>query len=106
MANPNRAPNGTGHASDFYMACRRGDLMTVNRLLKTMSARQVNTIEESNNSTALHAASFFGHPQVVKRLLEIGADTHAHNGLGFTAEQEAQTQEMKDIFQQSRESKN
>ncbi|CAF2501967.1 unnamed protein product [Rotaria sp. Silwood2] len=100
MAELNRSSNSKGHASEFYLACREGDLMKVNRLLKTMHIREVNQIEDSNNSTALHAASFFGHANVVKALLEIGANIHTHNGHGLTPEQEAHTQEIKDLFKQ------
>lgn len=100
MADPSRTSHSTGHASDFYMACRQGDLTTVNRFLKTMTTREVNKVEEANGSTALHAASYFGHTEVVKRLLEIGANVHTHNGYGQTPEQEARTQEIKDLFKQ------
>jgi ankyrin repeat protein len=93
-----RTSKSTGHASEFYMACRQGDLLTVNRYLKTMTTREINRVEESNGSTALHAASFFGHADVVKRLLEVGASIHTHNGYGKTPEQEASTQEIKDLF--------
>lgn len=98
MTEQNRKSNSTGSASSFYMACREGDLLTVNRYLKTMSVREVNKIETSNNSTALHAASFFGHADVVKRLLELGASVHTRNGHGLTPLEEAQTQEIKDLF--------
>jgi ankyrin repeat protein len=100
MADPNRPSHSTGHTSDFYMACREGDLQKVNRLLKTMTVREVNKIEEANNSTALHAASYFGHPYIVKRLLEVGANVHTRNGHGLTAEQEARTEEIKKLFKQ------
>lgn len=95
---PNRPSNSVGHASDFYMACREGDLNKINRYLKSLSPREVNKVEESNNSTALHAAAYFGHANVVKRLLEIGANVHTRNGYGNTAEDEAKTQEIKDLF--------
>ncbi|CAF0885634.1 unnamed protein product [Rotaria sordida] len=100
MANTNRQSNSSGKASDFYMACREGNLMKVNRLLKTMSARDINKVEEANSSTALHAASYFGHAAIVKVLLDIGANTHTHNGHGLIPEQEAKTQEIKDLFEQ------
>ncbi|UJR27998.1 hypothetical protein I4U23_009256 [Adineta vaga] len=99
MTNIDRPKHGTtGHASKFYMACREGDLDIVNRLLKTMTTREINHIEESNNSTALHAASYFGHANIVKRLLEVGANVHTRNGYGNTAEQEAKTDEVKELF--------
>jgi ankyrin repeat protein len=97
-----RKTQGTGHASEFYMACRGGDLVMVSRYLKTMSLREVNKVEDSNNSTALHAASFRGHADVVKLLLEGGASTHTLNGHGLTAEQEASNQAVKDVFAQFR----
>src|SRR5579871_5192120 len=100
MAEFNRPSQGTGNASDFYKACRDGDLSKVDRLLKTMSVREINQVESSNNSTALHAASYFGHADIVKRLLAVGANIHTHNGHGFTPVQEAKTQEIKDLFEQ------
>lgn len=98
MGDINRSSHSTGNASDFYMACREGDLMRVNRYLKTMTSRDINMIETANNSTALHAASYFGHADVVKRLLEAGGNVHTRNGHGLTAQQEAKTQEIKDLF--------
>ncbi|CAF1474059.1 unnamed protein product [Adineta steineri] len=97
MTDPSRPPH-TGHASEFYMACREGNIDKVNRYLKTMTKREIDLIEESNRSTALHAASYHGHSEVVKRLLELGASTHTHNGYGYTAEQEAGNQATKDVF--------
>lgn len=84
--------------SDFYLACKSGDLLQVNRYLKTMTPRQVNRVEESNNSTALHAASFYGHKDVVERLLQIGGNKHARNGFGMTPEEEAKTDEIRNLF--------
>lgn len=98
MASFNQPSKNITQASDFYLACKSGDLTLVDRYLKTMTARQVNRVEESNNSTALHAASFYGHKDVVKRLLEIGASKHTRNGFGNTPEQEASTPEIKDLF--------
>lgn len=98
MAESNRPSLSHGQASEFYMACRQGDLDLVNRYLKTMTPREVNRVEESNNSTALHAAAYFGHKDVVKRLLEIGASVHTRNAYGNKAEQEAKTSEIKELF--------
>ena len=98
MVDHDRLSHSTGQASDFYMACREGDLTRVNRHLKTLTAREINRVEESNNSTALHAAAYFGHADIVKRLLEVGASVYTRNGHGNTAEQEARTTEIKDMF--------
>jgi len=100
MADADRPSRSTGQASDFYNACRNGELHKVDELLKKMTTRQINKVEDANNSTALHAASYFGHPDVVKRLLEVGANVHTRNGYGLTAEEEAQIPEVKAIFQQ------
>ncbi len=100
MDDDNRPARSTGQASDFYNACRNGQLDRVNRLLKTMHMRDINKVEEANKSTALHAASYFGHPDVVKRLLEVGGNVHTLNGYGLTPEQEAQIPEVKAIFEQ------
>ena len=106
MSDSNRQSLGTGNASEFYMACREGDLMKMKRLLKTMTHRDINQIEETNRSTALHAASYFGHPQIVKVLLEAGANMHAYNGHGLTPENEARTQEIRDIFKRYKKENN
>lgn len=105
MADSNRPSHGTGKASAFYMACREGNLDMVNRLLKSMTVRDVNRVEESNRSTALHAASFFGQKHVVQRLLEIGADTYIHNGHGVTPEQEAKTEDIRALFEEHKKKK-
>ncbi|CAF0826779.1 unnamed protein product [Adineta ricciae] len=102
MADAGRPKQGTGQASEFYMACREGDLYKVNRYLKSMTVREINHVEESNNSTALHAAAYFGHGDVVKRLLEVGANVHTRNGYGNTAEQEAKTAEITEIFKRAK----
>ncbi len=51
--------------SEFYLACRNGDLATVQHLLPDMSDEQKNCLE-SNAGTALHAATYFGHHAIVK----------------------------------------
>ena len=98
MTSANQSSQNITHPSDFYLACKSGDLTLVNRYLKTMTARQVNRVEESNNSTALHAATYYGHKDVVQRLLEIGASNYTRNGYGKTPEQEAPTDEIKKLF--------
>ncbi|CAF1575754.1 unnamed protein product [Rotaria magnacalcarata] len=94
----NPKSSGTGKASKFYMACREGNAELVKRILKTMNVGEINKIEESNNSTALHAASYFGHPEVVKILLEHGGNTHTHNGYGNIPEQEATNEQVIELF--------
>ena len=59
-------PRKPGEASEFYWACRNGNVETVRKMLPNMTYEQVNQIEP-NGSTALHAACFYNHPQVVHR---------------------------------------
>jgi hypothetical protein len=83
--------------SDFYLACRVGDLDTVRRLLDTLSLDTLNHIEP-NGSTALHAASYHGHIDIVRLLLEKGAQRRLLNKFNLTPVDEAQTDEMKKLF--------
>jgi ankyrin repeat protein len=83
--------------SEFYLACRNGDLATVQRLLPNMSYEQKNRIE-SNGSTALHAATYFGHHAIVKLLLENGCATWLRNKYDNTSYDEAKDEEMRKLF--------
>jgi ankyrin repeat protein len=60
--------------SNFYTACRDGDgdVNTIKNLLSSMSIEQINR-QESNGSIALHAASCYGHAEIVRILLDAGA---------------------------------
>jgi hypothetical protein len=83
--------------SEFYLACCKGDLETVRCLLCTLSLDALNQIEP-NGSTALHAASHYGHIDVVRLLLEKGAQRRLLNSFNLTPVDEAQTDEMKELF--------
>ena len=83
--------------SEFYLACRNGDLATVRQLLPKMSNEQKNCIEP-NGSTALHAATYFGHHAIVKLLLENGCVTWVRNSYKNTPYNEAQDHEMRQLF--------
>ncbi|CAF2634740.1 unnamed protein product [Rotaria sp. Silwood2] len=58
-----------GKASEFYWACRNGDIERVKQLLLTISYNDLNTLEP-NGSTPLHAATYFGHTEIVHLLLQ------------------------------------
>lgn len=58
--------------SAFYQACRNGDIDQVQQSLPTMSLDEINRIE-SNGSTALHAACYYGRLDIVRLLLDAGA---------------------------------
>jgi len=91
---PSRVP---GQASPFYWACRNGDITTVQKILPQLKYEQVNQIEP-NGSTALHAASFYNQPHIVKFLLENGCSRTILNYNGATAYQEAANDEIRALF--------
>ncbi|CAF4484063.1 unnamed protein product [Rotaria sp. Silwood2] len=61
-----------------------------------MSANEINQFEETTlgKSTALHAASYYGHDQVVEILLTHQADSTIRNFAGLTAYEEASTRDL------------
>ena len=87
-----------GQASDFYWACRAGDLESVRELIASKPFSDLNRLEP-NGSTALHAASYFGHTDVVRLLLhQRGVVRHRRNRHGVTAYEEAVTNEIRQLF--------
>ncbi|CAF0970833.1 unnamed protein product [Didymodactylos carnosus] len=75
--------------SQFYLACKEGDLQKVTRILKTYTIDDINRIEP-HGSTALHVASFNGHAQIVRLLLDVGAARNLLNNYGSTPYEEAE----------------
>ncbi|CAF3593112.1 unnamed protein product [Rotaria socialis] len=87
-----------GEASEFYFACRNGDIDKVKQMLPIIPYHQLNQLEP-NGSTALHAATYFGHLDIVRLLLhEYGSQRHLRNRHGFTAYEEAETDEMRQLY--------
>ncbi|CAF3331092.1 unnamed protein product [Rotaria socialis] len=87
-----------GEASEFYFACRNGETEKVKQLLPNIPYHQLNQLEP-NGSTALHAATFFGHLDIVHLLLhDYSCQRHLRNRHGFTAYEEAETDEMRQLF--------
>jgi hypothetical protein len=87
-----------GEASKFYFVCRNGDINTVREILPTIPYDQLNQLEP-NGSTPLHAATYFGHLEIVRLLIhEYGCQRHLRNRYGFTAYEEAQTDEMRQLY--------
>jgi ankyrin repeat protein len=99
MTQINHGSGSQGLASDFYMACRTGNIDLVQRLLKTMEKEEVDKVEASNGSTALHAASFYGHVEVVRCLLNHGASRHIRNKYDNVPADEATNDTIKHMFQ-------
>ncbi|CAF3647160.1 unnamed protein product, partial [Rotaria sordida] len=94
-----------GEASDLYWACRTGDLDTVQKLIAATPYIDINRLQP-NGSTALHAASFFGHASIVRLLLhQYGVIRHRRNRHGLTAYEEADTDEIHLLFHRSSNSR-
>ncbi|CAF0855931.1 unnamed protein product [Didymodactylos carnosus] len=92
------ATNSSSSLSDFYLSCRNDDIEKVKAYLKTLTVRQINRLEP-NGSTALHAASYYGHTKTVQLLLEKGITSRSIiNKYRLTAYQEAKTNEIKQLF--------
>ncbi len=67
-------------------------------MLLTIPYDQLNQLEP-NGSTPLHAATYFGHLDIVRLLLhEYSCQRHLRNYRGFTAYEEAQTDEMRQLY--------
>jgi hypothetical protein len=86
--------------SALYLACRNGDVDTVQRLLPTLSLEEINQIEP-NGSTSLHAACYFNYPHITKLLLDQGAVRTTLNKHGCTPLDEAATEQIKQLFPRS-----
>ncbi|CAF1129410.1 unnamed protein product [Rotaria sordida] len=94
-----------GEASDLYWACRAGNLKTVQQILASTIYIDINRLEP-NGSTALHAAAFFGHAEIVRLLLhKYGVMRHRRNRHGLTAYEEAATEEIRQLFHRSSNSR-
>jgi hypothetical protein len=84
-------------ASEFYYACRNGDAAKVKSLLTLMSPTEIDYMEP-NGSTALHAAAYFGHIEIVRVLLDKGASPNQKNKYDKTPEEEAKTSDIAQII--------
>ena len=69
----------------------------VRKYLEQISLDDINQIE-SDGSTALHAAAYYGHDSVVELLLEKGACSSTRNRYGFTPFDEAKTDHLKHMI--------
>jgi hypothetical protein len=88
----------TGEASEFYWACRNGDVEKVKELLPSISYEDLNRLEP-NGSTPLHAASYTGHVEIVRLLLhKRGCRRDRLNRHGLTAYEEAFSDDIRQLF--------
>lgn len=83
--------------SDFYHSCRNNDIKSVKSLLQTMTPAQIDQLEP-NGSTALHAACYYGHDEIVKLLLEKGASRSIKNKYNLTPFEEGNTDAIRELF--------
>lgn len=86
--------------SELYKACRNGDLTMVEILLSVLSVEEINQLEP-NGGTSLHVASYYGHIDIVRLLLKNGARRSIFNKYKLTPADEAQTPEIKQLFNRS-----
>ncbi|CAF3226614.1 unnamed protein product [Rotaria sp. Silwood2] len=89
-----------GTASDFYFFCRNGEVDRMRQVLDAEDAPSIDQLNElqPNGSTALHAATYYGHKEMVKFLLDRNCPRTALNRYGRTAYEEARDFEMKQLF--------
>ena len=87
--------------SKFYLACRNGDVEFVKNYLKSLPSYlwNPNQFECAVKTTPLHAASHYGHTEIVKLLFEYGCDRSQTNSDGLTACEEAANDEIRQLFE-------
>ncbi|CAF1127082.1 unnamed protein product [Didymodactylos carnosus] len=82
--------------SDFYFACRNGDVEFVKQMLEEAEC-DLNCLE-SNGSTPLHAACYYGHEEIVQLLIAHNCGRSQINSHGLTAYEEAANDEIRQLF--------
>ncbi|CAF3980384.1 unnamed protein product, partial [Rotaria sp. Silwood2] len=83
--------------SNFYYACRNNDMDKVKLFLETMMSDQIDKLKP-NDSTTLHAASYYGHHGIVELLLKQGASRSIKNKYNCIPYEEGNTVEIKQLF--------
>ena len=89
-----------GKASSFYFACANGKIDEMRQTLDAEDSPSIDELNERqpNGSTALHAATYYNHLEIVKLLLEHHCPRTTLNRFGKTAFEEAETNEMRQLF--------
>lgn len=90
--------------SAFYLAYRTGDAETVKKILRNLRSYEISRLEPTG-STALHAASYYGHTELVHLLVSRCCARAVRNLYGLTAFEEAATPEIKQILSRPKETK-
>lgn len=87
---------GPPRASRLYYSCLDGLINTARDLIA--NGADVNS-QGGSHGTALQAASFSGHREIVQLLLDEGADVNAQGGIHGTALQAASLEDHQEIVQ-------
>jgi hypothetical protein len=87
--------------SKFYFACRNNDLESVIQLLNELPLEDIDRMEP-NNSTALHAACYYKHSDIIKLLLERGFTRRVLNKFNITPIDEIDNEEIRQLFIRSK----
>lgn len=83
--------------NDFYFACRNGLIDQVRQQLSNLNLDQIDQIQ-GNGSTALHAACYYNHTEIVKLLLDHGASRSIENLHKCLPYDEAGKEDIKILF--------
>lgn len=86
----------------LYLAARNGFFDITEYLLK--KGININEVQ-CDGSTALHGAAFYGQELIIQLLLEHGINTKIKNNFGSTADEEAQTERIKELILKCNEDK-
>ena len=65
---------------EFSNACRDGDIETVTHMVDTMDINKLINIRNKHGDTPLQRAISYGHPKIVKLLIDKGADVNIKLG--------------------------
>jgi hypothetical protein len=84
----------------LHFACERNDIQQVSDTLKLLTIRDLHRVEKYENNTALNIASYRGHHQVVRMLLEHGDFMMKRNRNGGTPFSQAKDDRTKRTFVQ------
>jgi ankyrin repeat protein len=94
-------PNQVIDSKLLIEACRSGDINRVTVLLKTISLSKINKADWTTGNTPLHLATYYGHIDIVRLLLNHGAMRNISNYEIRIPANYASTTEMKNLFQRS-----
>lgn len=83
--------------SDFYCACRDGDIEYVRTHIDNLSKEEIDKIEP-NGDTALHAATRKEHKEIVQLLIQRQCSRIVMNKDGLMPHEEIKTEDMHNVY--------